>query len=244
VTMAYRGKGFYKEKLALRALASFPSWDRIAFAVSKDLKVRSLYEIAERKMALKVSTRSSGVNNSTYYAVSTILSLYGLSFGRIKRWGGKVEECPQPSSPRRGESIAERKVDAIFDEGIKRVDGWLAQALENGYEVLHLEPQIIRQLENLGFKGAIIPKARFRKLAGDVRTVDFSGWPLITHRWLDDATAYSVCEAIEARRKVIPVDDDRPLDMRQLCRSTGAAPVGIPFHPGATRYYKDKGYLR
>jgi TRAP-type uncharacterized transport system substrate-binding protein len=243
VTMAYRGKGFYKEKMALRALASFPSWDRIAFAVSKNLKVRSLYEIAERKMPLKVSTRSSGVNNSTYYAVSKILSLYGLSFAKIQRWGGKVEECPQPSSPRRGESIAAREVDAIFDEGIKRVDGWLAQALENGYEVLHLEPQIIRQLEHLGFKGAVIPKARFRKLAGDVRTVDFSGWPLITHRWLDDAIAYSVCEAIEARQKVIPVDDDRPLDMRGLCRSTDAAPVGIPFHPGATKYYKDKGYL-
>ncbi len=36
VTMAYRGKGFYKEKLPLRALASFPSWDKMAFAVAKD----------------------------------------------------------------------------------------------------------------------------------------------------------------------------------------------------------------
>ena len=31
VTMAYRGKGYYKEALPLRALACFPSWDRIAF---------------------------------------------------------------------------------------------------------------------------------------------------------------------------------------------------------------------
>lgn len=35
VTMAYRGKGFYKERLPLRALAAFPSWDKMAFAVPR-----------------------------------------------------------------------------------------------------------------------------------------------------------------------------------------------------------------
>jgi hypothetical protein len=50
VTMAYRGKGFYKARLPLRAVASFPSWDRIAFAVSKELKLKSLLEIREGKV--------------------------------------------------------------------------------------------------------------------------------------------------------------------------------------------------
>src|ERR687887_652935 len=90
VTMAYRGKGFYKEKLPLRALASFPSWDRIAFAVSKELKLTSLFEIRERKLPLRISTRSSGVHNTTHYTAGGILALYGLSFANIKRWGGKI----------------------------------------------------------------------------------------------------------------------------------------------------------
>jgi len=58
VTMAYRGKGFYKQKLPLRALASFPSWDRIAFAVSKEFRLKSLFELGERKLPLNVSTRA------------------------------------------------------------------------------------------------------------------------------------------------------------------------------------------
>jgi len=57
VTMGYRGKGYYKEKLPLRALATFPSWDKMAFAVSKDLKVKSLDEIAKKKIPLRLSTR-------------------------------------------------------------------------------------------------------------------------------------------------------------------------------------------
>ena len=59
VTMAYRGKGFYKRKLPLRALGSFPSWDKIAFAVSKDLKIKS-----SRSMASRSKRCSSGEGES------------------------------------------------------------------------------------------------------------------------------------------------------------------------------------
>ena len=66
VTMAYRGKGFYKRKLPLRALGSFPSFDKIAFAVSKDLGIKSLWDIIDNKIPLRVSTRSSKFLNCTY----------------------------------------------------------------------------------------------------------------------------------------------------------------------------------
>src|SRR5215813_11745619 len=142
VTMAYRGKGYYKQKMQLRVLGCFPSWDRIALAVSKDLGVHSLQDIAERKIPLRVSTRMSGVNNGTYYTISTILSLYGLSFDKIKRWGGKVQECGRPFSPERLTAITKRSIHAVFDEGVSTPGGWLDQALDNGYEVIPLEAPI------------------------------------------------------------------------------------------------------
>lgn len=240
VTMAYRGKGFYKEKLPLRALASFPSWDRIAFTVSKDLNLKSLFEIRERKLPLNVSTRSSGVSNTTRYTIDKILSLYGLSFANIRRWGGKIEECPRPTSDQRIESIKTGTINAVFDEGLHT---WLPIALDHEFEVLSLEPKIIRQLERLGFEEAVIPQEKYQKLGGNVQTIDFSGWPLITHRWLPNELAYAICEGIDARQNVIPIDDDHPLDMRKLCRSLEAAPLGIPLHPAAKQYYQEKGYL-
>jgi TRAP-type uncharacterized transport system substrate-binding protein len=161
VAMAFRGKEYYKQKMELRVLGRFPSWDRIALVVAKDLEVKSLDDIARRKIPLRVSTRLSGVNNSTYYTISTILALHGLSFDKIKRWGGSVQECSQPFAAGRLRSIAQRSLDAIFDEGISTVGGWLDQALENGYEVLSLGPDKVKKLERMGYTRAVLPKSRY-----------------------------------------------------------------------------------
>ena len=243
VAMAYQGKGYYKQKLPLRVLAAFPSWDRIAIVVSRHLGLKSLHDVARRKIPLRVSTRLSGVNNGTYYTISTVLGLYGLSFERIKRWGGKVQECARPFAPERLKSIAQHSLDAVFDEGISTVDGWLDQALENGYEVLSLEPDIVKKLERMGYTKAMLPKARYRQFKDDVLSIDFSGWSLVTHRWLPNKLAYAAVETIDERQSAIPVDDDKPLDMKDLCRSTEKCPLQIPLHPGALKYYKEKGYL-
>jgi TRAP-type uncharacterized transport system substrate-binding protein len=243
VTMAYRGKGYYQQKMALRVLGSFPSWDRIAMVVSKDLGVKSLHDIARRKIPLWVSTRFSGVNNATYYAIATILSFYGFSFEKIKGWGGQVQECPRPFAPERLTGMAKRSLNAVFDEGVSTLGGWLDQALDNGYEIISLEPEIVKKLEQMGYSRAVLPKRRYRQLREDALSIDFSGWSLVTHRWLPNHVAYAAVETIDERKKVIPVDDDKPLNMRNLCRSTEKCSLQIPLHPGALKYYKEKGYL-
>jgi uncharacterized protein len=243
VAMAYRGKGYYKQKMALRILGCFPSWDRIALVVSKDLAVKSLHDIAQRKIPLRVSTRFSGVNNATYYTIETMLSFYEISFGKIRRWGGKVQECPRPDAPQRRKGIAEHSLTAIFDEGVSTVGGWLDQALENGYEIIPIEAEIVKKLERLGYSGTVLPQSRYHQLNHDVSTIDFSGWALVTHKWLPDRVAYAAIETIDEKQKFIPVDDDQPLNMRELCQGSEKCPLRIPLHRGAAKYYKEKGYL-
>ena len=243
VAMAYLGKGYYQEKMHLRVLGCFPSWDRIALIVSKDLGVKSLYDIARRRIPLNVSTRFSGVNNATYYTISTILSLYGFTFDQIKKWGGEVQECGRPFAPERLKAIAQRSITAVFDEGVSTVGGWLAQALDNGYEIIPIETQIVKKLAAMGYRRAVLPKQRYRPLKEDALTIDFSGWALVTHRWLPNRVAYAAIETIDEKQKLIPVDDDRPLDMRELCNGSEKCPLRVPLHPGAAKYYREKGYL-
>ena len=243
VTMAYRGKGYYKQKMPLRVLGCFPSWDRIALVVARNLGVKSLRDVAARKIPLRLSTRMSGVNNGTYYTIATILSFYGLSFDKIKRWGGKVQECSRPFSPERLKAIAQRSITAVFDEGVSTPGGWLDQALDNGYEIISIEPAIVKKLEQMGYTRTVLPKSRYPRLEADALTIDYSGWALVTHRWLPNPVAYAAIQTIDERQSAIPIDDDQPLDMKNLCRGTEKCPLQIPLHPGAAKYYKEKGYL-
>ena len=55
--------------------------------------------------------------------------------------------------------------------------------------------------------------------------------------------AYAAVETIDERKKMIPVDDDEPLNIRNLWRSTEKCSLHIPLHPGALKYYEEKGYL-
>jgi TRAP transporter TAXI family solute receptor len=243
VAIAYRGKGFYKEKMALRVLGCFPSWDRIALVVSKDLGVKSLHDIVRRKIPLHVSTRFSGVNNATYYTISTILSLYGFTFGQIKKWGGRVQECGRPFAQERLNAIKKLSINAIFDEGVSTTGGWLDLALANGYEIIPIEPAMVKKLEAMGYSRAVLPKKRYKQLPQDVLTIDYSGWALVTHKWLPNKVAYAAIETIDEKRKIIPVDDDRPLNMKELCNGSEKCPLRVPLHPGAAKYYREKGYL-
>jgi TRAP transporter TAXI family solute receptor len=244
VAMAYLGKGCYKQRMPLRVLGCFPSWDRIALVVAKDLGVKSLHDIARRKIPLHVSTRFSGVNNATYYIIATILSLYGFSFDKIKRWGGQVQECGRPFAPERMKALAKRSISAVFDEGVSTVGGWLDLALDNGYEIIPIEPVIVKKLEQMGYTRTVLPKKRYRQLKEDVLTIDFSGWALVTHKWLPNQVAYAAIETVDERKKYIPVDDDRPLNMGELCNGSEKCPLRVPLHPGAAKYYREKGHLK
>ena len=244
VAMAYLGKGIYQDKLPLRVLGCFPSWDRIALVVDKSLGVKSLYDVVQRKIPLHVSTRFSGVNNATYYTIATILSLYGLSFEQIKKWGGQVQECGRPFAPERMKALAKRSINAVFDEGVSTIGGWLDLALDNGYEIIPIEPAIVRKLEQLGYTRTVLPKKRYRQLKDDALTIDFSGWALVTHKWLPNNIAYAAIETIDEKKKMIPVDDDRPINMRELCNGSEKCPLRVPLHPGAAKYYREKGYLK
>ena len=46
-------------------------------------------------------------------------------------------------------------------------------------------------------------------------------------------------QTIDERQAVIPIDDDKLLDMRNLCRSKEKCPVQIPLRPGALKYYSE-----
>lgn len=245
LTMAYRGKGPFRKRLPLRALAVFPSYDVMGFAVHESTGLTSLSQIKKDRFPLKLSTRLVTPvalrEDSTMFTVAAVMRAAGFSFAELRRWGGKIHLASRPSDPARRESIESGTVNAIFDEGIK---SWSRTALENGFRFLPVEGTTLKRLVAMGYRPTIMFKSRFQGMAEDITTIDFSGWPMIVRADMKDDVAYAICEAIERRKDVIPTDNYKPLNMAQLCANDEEAPFDVPLHPGAARFYRERGYLK
>ena len=245
LTMAYRGKGPFRRRLPLRALAVFPSYDVMGFAVHESTGITSLSQIKKERFPLKLSTRlvtpSALRENSTMFTVAAVMRAAGFTFAELRKWGGKIHLASRPSDPVRRATIENGTVNAIFDEGIK---SWAGTALENGFRFLPVEGTVLKKLVAMGYRPTVMPKSRFHGMAEDITTVDFSGWPMIVRADMSDEAAYAICEAIEKRKDVIPTDNYKPLEMAQLCANDEEAPYDVPLHKGAARFYRERGYLK
>jgi hypothetical protein len=245
LTMACRGQGPFRRPRPLSAIAVFPSWDVMGFAVHESTGIVSLEQIAKEKIPLRVSTgripKDDLGASATMFTVSAVLKAAGFSLAQMRRWGGTIHVAPRPSDPRRRAAIEHGAVNAIFDEGIK---SWGQTALDHGFRYLPVEGKVLKELIRLGYRPAQLSIARFKGLDRPVPTLDFSGWPMIVHSDMADEVAYALCEAIEKRRAVFPTDNYKPLDIAQLCANDEEAPLDAPLHPGAKRFYRERGFLK
>jgi len=245
LTMAYRGKGPFKKRLPLRTIANFPSFDVMGFAVHESTGIKSLAEIKQRRLPLRVSTgfvpKTDFAGSSTMFTVSAVLRAAGFSLADIRKWGGKIHSVTRPSDPGRRAAIENGTIDAVFDEGIK---SWGQTALDNGYRYLPIDGAVMKRMVALGYRPTGMSRCGFRGITQEIKTVDFSGWPMIVRADMPNEVAYALCEAIEKRRDLIPTDNFKALDIAQLCANDDEAPYDVPLHTGARRFYRERGYLK
>ena len=244
-TLAFKGKGPFSKPLPLRSIAVFPSYDVMAFSVHESTGITSLAQIRKARIPLRLSTgmttKSNLTHSPTMFTVGAVMKAAGFTLADIRKWGGKIQSVSRPSHPDRRAAIENGTINAVFDEGIK---SWGQTALDHGFRYLPLDGEIVKRMVALGYRSSVVPKSRFQGMAEDVKTVDFSGWPMVVHADMPDDVAYAICEAIEARKELMPTDNYKPLDVAQLCANDAEAPCDIPFHHGAERFYRERGYLK
>lgn len=244
ITLAYKGTGPIGKPIPLRAIACFPSWDVMGFAVHESTGITSLEQIRKERIPLKLSTgptdKADLIESPVTFMVHSALKAAGFSFADIRKWGGRIQEVTRPSHPARRDGIENGKINAVFDEGIK---SWGQTAVDNGFRYLPIEGTILKRLKAMGYRAGVLPKTYFKSLKSNVPTIDFSGWPMVVRADMPNRITYALCEALEARRKMIPTDNFKPLRISQLCANDIEAPLDVPLHPGACKFYRDRGYL-
>jgi len=137
-------------------------------------------------------------------------------------------------------AIERGEIDAIFDEG---ASAWGNMALELGMTFLSLDDAILRRLESVGLRRGVMERKYFPKLAADVPTLDFSGWPIYTRAETPDELVIDFCRALETTKDRIPWAQDAPLPLAQMVRDTPEGHLEVPLHPAAEQFWRERGYL-
>ncbi len=240
LALPVKGTGPYQTAIPLRAITVIPSPDQLAFAVSEKTALQSLQEIRERRYPLRVSMRGQR-DHSLHVVIDEVLAAAGFSLEDIKSWGGQVRyDAGLPNNPNRLGAAQRGEVDMIIDEAVR---GWVNDAAGSGLRVLPLDEAALTHLEGIGFRRAIIAKARYPKLPADVPSLDFSGFAVYTHASVADTIVSSICAALEARKDIIGWQEPGPLPLDRMCRDTPDGPLSIPLHPAAERFWRARGYF-
>jgi TRAP-type uncharacterized transport system substrate-binding protein len=238
--LAALGSAPFNEPIPLRAIAVLPALDQMVFAVKQATGLTTFSDIRARKFPLRVSLRGQP-DHSLHVIINHALAAAGFSLDDLLSWGGEVRyDSGMPYGANRIGAIERGEIDAIFDEG---ASAWGNMALELGMTFLSLDDAILRRLESVGLRRGVMERKYFPKLAADVPTLDFSGWPIYTGENTSDELVGDFCRALEAGKDRVPWAKDAPLPLAQMVRDTPDGHLEVPLHPAAEQFWREGGYL-
>jgi TRAP-type uncharacterized transport system substrate-binding protein len=241
LTQAYRGTGLFTQPLPVRIVVSYPSYDQFVILVHERTGIASLSDLKDTRPKLRVSVREDPTH-STRVLIDQILDLHGLNLSAFESWGGSFQEVGPPGDMRRVEAIKAGEIDLVWDEGIHNND-WFDVALAAGMRPIELDEPVQRQLELIGWRFVTMQPGFVSHLDKAYVGIDYSGWPLYGSTSLSDEMAYQVCEAAAARADEIAWEEGTYTGIAQLGQETSATPRDVPLHPGAERWFRERGYL-
>lgn len=242
--MALRGRGLFQRPVpGLRAIAALPHYDWCLFAVDAGLGVRSFAELRERKVPLKLATGFLDGDSAVGFIALEVLKRHGIDPEELRRLGGEL--LPGGPDANRND-VASGKANAVCQEGARGKE-WEELARQRPLVFLSMEPQVAQGLQDeLGFTSLTVPAHYYPGQDQPFLAPDFSDWLICVREDMDDDLAYQLTRIVVEKREELEREYRQespryssinyPLDPQKLGKTSP-----VPLHPGAARYYKEKG---
>jgi TRAP transporter TAXI family solute receptor len=169
-------------------------------------------------------------------AVDAILAAYGLDRDKIKANGGEIIQVDTAQTPA---IMRDGRADILIDTILRGHPMITEVALTADVTFLDMSPKALDALAGVGVKPSQFPEW-FKGQSGPVKSGDF-GTVLIAHKDLPDDVAYQITKTVI--EKMPEMAKDYPAWGSFKAEEAGKLEnTGIPLHPGAARYFKERGF--
>ncbi len=229
---AFTGTGVYdgKPKVAdLRLIANlYP--ETIHVVARKGANIKSVADLKGKRVSLDEP------GSGTLVDARIILGAFGLTEKDI------TPEYLKPNQA--GDKMRDGGLDAFFFVG-----GYPTSAISElsssgaGIELVPVTgPQVDKLLKDYGFFAVDTIPANTYKGVGEIRTIAV-GAQWVTSTKQPDALVYEITKAIwnDNSRKLLDAGHAKG---KAITKANATAGAGIPFHPGAEKFYKEAGLIK
>lgn len=229
---AYNGKEMFKDKPTkfLRGITNlYPNVMHIV--VNANSPITSVKQFENKKFV------PGAIGSATEINSKEILSLYGLDYKDKKNVKGEYLGYSEAA-----EALKDGRVDGILIAGGLPTSAVMDAASSVKIRILSLEPDMIAKLikEMPWYYEITIPKGTYMGQTEDVKTVAVANI-LICREDLSNDLVYSMTKTLHESHKELVTAHNAAKDMKL---ETALKGMTVPMHPGAEKYYKEKGIMK
>ncbi|MDR1626803.1 MAG: TAXI family TRAP transporter solute-binding subunit [Spirochaetia bacterium] len=207
-------------------------------AFVKRTGIKTLEEAVGKKYPFHFATKAVGSLGEM--TAKTVLGAYGASYEDIKSWGGSVTLVDSANVIA---MLKDGKADISVDHTTTAQPNWVELGMTTPIHITTPPDAILKKLKAQGYAETLLPKGSYNNnVKADMPTVG-SGNNLLISADVDDNTVYLITKAI-CENKDLLVSMFATFSVFDPATAWDVGKVGAPLHPGAEKYYREKGYLK
>lgn len=229
----YNGRGKFKKKETnIRFLANlYPGI--LQMAVAKDSSIKSLRDIVGKNISPGKLTFSGNI------AFEKLIKLYGITYDKIKQAGGTIHRVGFSDS---AALLKDGHIDLMVAMTTAPNAAFISIDFQPGFRLLPVSNAIASKFvkQNPGFIRTDIPAGTYKSVTSDVPAIA-APTVLIINKNVSNDLAYKITKVLWEHHKDLVQVNKFWTHVKLADALQGAE---IPVHPGAMRFYKEKGIMK
>lgn len=222
----------------LRAIAGGLDIYYLAVIASKKLPIATLAEIKEKRIPIRLMTLSVG--SLSEYGMRHLLAAHGMTYDDIRSWGGKLSFTTYKIIV---DAMRDDQADmliAVVNPGHPSIT---ELATFGDVRFLPLQAKVLDELAVLGYEKGLMPANTYK---GQDQALPYPATTtvIITRDDLPAELAYTTAKTLAENREAL---GNANAALRLFNPEVAWRPEkvgGVPLHPGAERFYRERGWMR
>jgi hypothetical protein len=236
---AWNGEDPYTSKHSnLRAIAGGMSMNYFHFYVGAEIPQKTMDEIFKQKRSIRVGISPAGTSEE--WVFRKVLAHYKTDYKDLDAAGFRFF---RGSYAEQAAQFKDRNVDGVFTFLALPAAAVTEATIGRSLKIMNFPPDLLESLAKYGIGTGKIPPGTYSKAANgnEEVTTASAGSVIITNRSMPDDVAYRIAKVIHENldqfRKIH--GSLAPYELRHAVTGTG-----LPLHPGAEKYYREKGVIK